>query len=95
MPREADPRKDVLLSSCAAFFGIPASDGAIAQLHDSKELNTFLDDGNCSLLAASLSSHGGDKKVQMSNKVSVLIWESFLTQIQQICENLNILKKNC
>ena len=66
----ADPRKDVLLSSCAAFFGIPVSDGSITQLQSARELNTFLDDGNCSVLAATLSSHGGDKKVKMANKVS-------------------------
>ena len=65
----ADERKDFLLNSCASFFGLSSEDGAISQLFNARELNTFLDDGNCSVLSARLNSLGNNHQVHLKNKV--------------------------
>ncbi|XP_022103094.1 cytoplasmic dynein 2 heavy chain 1-like isoform X1 [Acanthaster planci] len=64
-----DVRKDFLLGSCASFFDIPSGDGVISHLFNAKELNTFLDDANCSVLSAKVNSLGNERKVLLSNKV--------------------------
>ncbi|XP_077984893.1 cytoplasmic dynein 2 heavy chain 1-like [Glandiceps talaboti] len=64
-----DSRKEFLLTTTGNYFSIPVSDPAISQLSNSSELNGFLDDGNCGVLAARLETHGGNKQVQMLNKV--------------------------
>lgn len=68
MPAE-DVRKEHVLSSCGSLLGLPANDSAITSLYSARELNTFLDDGNCSVLSAKLNSSGGNKKVYLANKV--------------------------
>ncbi|XP_063970614.1 cytoplasmic dynein 2 heavy chain 1 [Lytechinus pictus] len=68
MPAE-DARKEYLLSSCGSQLGLPTKDDAITSLYSARELNNFLDDGNCSVLSAKLNSSGGNKKVYLSNKV--------------------------
>ncbi|KAJ8027756.1 Cytoplasmic dynein 2 heavy chain 1 [Holothuria leucospilota] len=64
-----DPRKEVVISSCAAFFGIPAGTDELTNLQNTKELNSFLDDGNCSVLAARLDSSKGDRNIRFTNNV--------------------------
>ncbi|XP_070553238.1 cytoplasmic dynein 2 heavy chain 1-like isoform X2 [Ptychodera flava] len=64
-----DARKEFLLATTGNYFGIPSSEPAVAQLFNSSELNSFLDDGNCGVLACRLETHGGNKRVQMLNKV--------------------------
>ena len=71
MPAE-DIRKEYLLSSCGSFLGLPANDDAITSLYSARELNTFLDDGNCTVLSAKVNSSGGSKKVYFANKVNLL-----------------------
>ena len=41
-----DSRKDFILATIGNHFGYSISDGAIAHIHTSNEVNTFLDDGN-------------------------------------------------
>ena len=61
-----DSRKDFVLATTGNFFSIPVSDSAISGLSDAGALNTFLDDGNCSVLAARCV----EKKVSLTNKVN-------------------------
>ncbi|XP_071846316.1 cytoplasmic dynein 2 heavy chain 1-like isoform X2 [Apostichopus japonicus] len=63
----ADPRKEFVISSCAGFFGILSDE--LSDLQSAKELNSFLDDGNCTVLAARSDSAKGSKSVQFTNKV--------------------------
>lgn len=64
-----DTRKDFILTTTANYFVIPSSDAALEQVRESRELNTFLDDGNCPVLAARFDSHQGRKTVKLSNQV--------------------------
>lgn len=64
----ADLRKEFVISSCAGFFGILSDE--LSDLQSAKELNSFLDDGNCTVLAARSDSAKGSKSVQFTNKVS-------------------------
>lgn len=64
-----DTRKDFILATTGNYFGIPASDAALGQVQDSKELNAFLDDGNCSILAARYDRHQGRKIIELFNHV--------------------------
>jgi len=49
-----DSRKDFILATIGNFFSISVTDGMVKHIFDSAELNAFLDDGNCSVLAARL-----------------------------------------
>jgi dynein heavy chain 2 len=62
-----DTRKTFVLTTTANYFGFPPTDGACKDLHDRKELNTFLDDGNCPVLVA--RCEGKEKKINLSNNV--------------------------
>ena len=64
-----DSRKDFIWATTANHFGILVSDDSITQVLDSKELNTFLDDGNCPLLASRCDTIQGKKTVQLFNHV--------------------------
>ena len=58
-----DSRKDFILATTGNYFGIQ-DDGSLA---NNKALNSFLDDGNVSVLAAKLDN---SKKVIVTNKVT-------------------------
>ncbi len=62
-----DSRKDFILSTISNHFGYSVTDGAVAHIPDSKELNSFLDDGNCPLLAARPELTQGIKLIQVSS----------------------------
>lgn len=64
-----DSRKDFILATTANHFGIPVSDSSVTHVLSSKELNTFLDDGNCPLLAARCDLLQGKKTIQLFNHV--------------------------
>ena len=64
-----DSRKDFLLATVANHFGYGVGDGAIAHIQDSRELNNFLDDGNCSLLAAHAELTHDVRLIQVYNAV--------------------------
>ena len=49
-----DSRKDFILATIGNFFSVSVTDGMVKHIFDSTELNAFLDDGNCSVLAARL-----------------------------------------
>ena len=66
-----DSRKDFVLSSISAFFGYSVSDGAVSHVLDCGELNRFLDDPGCPLLAARVELSHGIRLVQAYNNVSV------------------------
>ena len=61
-----DSRKDFILATAGNFFGISVNDLPISSLYNSSALNSFLDDGNCNVLAARA---GDDQKVTLANKV--------------------------
>lgn len=58
-----DSRKDFILATASNYFGT-SNEGSLA---DNGALNSFLDDGNVSVLAAKLDN---SKKVILSNKVT-------------------------
>ncbi len=68
-----DTRKDFLLATIGNHFGYTVSDGSVAHIPESNELNTFLDDGNCLLLAARLELTQGIKLVQVRKLVCNLV----------------------
>ena len=60
-----DSRKDFILATIGNHFGYSISDGAIAHIHTSNEVNTFLDDGNSLILAARPELTQGVKLIQV------------------------------
>ena len=64
-----DTRKDFILATIGNFFGYSSSDGAVSHISDSKELNSFLDDGNCMVLALHAELTQGVKLIQVYNLV--------------------------
>ena len=48
----SDPRKEFLFATIANYFGINSSDKTITELQRSKQVNSFLDDGNQSILVS-------------------------------------------
>jgi dynein heavy chain 2 len=62
-----DTRKTFVLTTTANYFGLSPSDGTFKDLHDRKELNTFLDDGNCPVLVANCEAK--QSKINLSNNV--------------------------
>ena len=75
-----DSRKEYLIATISNHFGYSVSDGAVAHIPDSTELNNFLDDGNCLLLAARLELTEGVKLVQVCVEIIsiALIWSLYL-----------------
>ncbi len=64
-----DVRKDFLLATVANYFGTPVRDQAVESLRSSDHLNSFLDDANANVLAASVEKLGdGSTKIHMDNK---------------------------
>ena len=64
-----DSRKDFILTTIGNFFGYPISDGAVSHIFDSTELNNFLDDGNCMVLATHTELTQDVKLIQVYNSV--------------------------
>ena len=64
-----DSRKDFLLSSIGNYFGYSTTDGAISHIVDSRELNTFLDDGNCMVLATHAELTQDVRLIQVYNNI--------------------------
>ena len=59
MPSE-DTRKDYILTTVANFFGLKDTDQIVQTGATSKGLNTFLDDGSCSMLTVFLKKNPKD-----------------------------------
>ena len=64
-----DVRKDFIVATTGNYFGIQSSDSVLNEILSSKELNTFLDDGNSPVLAAKYDVHQGNKAIKLSNDV--------------------------
>ena len=64
-----DSRKDFLLATIGNFFGYASADGAVSHIADSKELNTFLDDGSCAVLATHAELTQDVKLIQVYNSI--------------------------
>ena len=62
-----DSRKDFILATIGNYFGYAVADGAISHILDSRELNNFLDDGNCSILATHAELTQGVRLIQVYN----------------------------
>jgi len=65
-----DSRKDFILSTIGNFFGYSRQDGAISHIDDSKDLNKFLDDGNCMVLVLHPVLVDEVKLIQSSTQIS-------------------------
>ena len=66
-----DSRKDFVLATIGNHFGFSVSDGAMSHISDSSELNRFLDDGGCSVLAAHAELVQGVRLIQSYNHLDV------------------------
>ena len=64
-----DSRKDFILATLGNYFGYSASDGAISHIQDSRELNNFLDNGNCMVLATHAELTQGVRLIQVYNNI--------------------------
>ena len=65
----ADLRKDFIVATTGNYFGIQNSDSVLNEVRSSKELNTFLDDGNSPVLAAKYDTHQGKRAIHLSSHV--------------------------
>ena len=66
-----DSRKDFVLATIGNHFGFAVSDGAMSHISDSPELNRFLDDGGCPVLAAHAELVQGVRLIQSYNHLDV------------------------
>ena len=66
-----DSRKDFVLATVGNHFGFAVSDGAMSHISDCPELNRFLDDGGCCVLAAHAELVEGLRLVQTYNQLDV------------------------
>ncbi len=64
-----DSRKEFVVATIGNYFGYSPSDGAVSHIHDSRELNNFLDDGNCSVLATHAELTQGVRLIQVYNNI--------------------------
>lgn len=66
-----DSRKDFILATIGNHFGYSTGDGAVSHILNSKELNTFLDDGSCTVLAAHAELIQDVRLIQPYNQLDV------------------------
>nr|WAW84826.1 cytoplasmic dynein 2 heavy chain 1 [Halisarca dujardinii] len=66
-----DSRKDFLVTSIANHFGYNTSDGAVAHIFDSKELQSFLDSGSCFVFGSKVELIDNVKLVQVYNDLDI------------------------
>ncbi len=64
-----DSRKDFILATISNFFGYAINDGAVSHIVDSNELNSFLDDGNCMMLATHAELTQDLRLIQVYNAI--------------------------
>lgn len=60
-----DARKEFIFAAAGSYFGLSSGDEAIVSQQNTPALNTFLDDGGASVLAAYLDG----RKIILSNTV--------------------------
>ena len=88
-----DSRKDFILATTANYFAVQVTDGAIQSLCNAPALNSFLDDGNATVLAGRFEIKGGRAKgFTFSNKVcksSAIKFLWFETVISKITVHIN------
>ena len=63
-----DSRKSFILATISNYFSCSIDD---LNIHTSKELNSFLDDGNVLVLAAKTELHDNVKLIQVYNRLEV------------------------
>lgn len=64
-----DSRKGFIVATIGNFFTYSITDGAVSHIESSNELNNFLDDGNCSILAAHAELTQGVRLIQVYNVI--------------------------
>ena len=64
-----DSRKSFIITTTANYFAVPVNDSALKNLPEAPALNSFLDDGNASVLAGRIDPKIRVKTVAFSNKV--------------------------
>ncbi|OWF37256.1 Cytoplasmic dynein 2 heavy chain 1 [Mizuhopecten yessoensis] len=64
-----DSRKEYLLATTANYFGVPPTDGIITTLGETPSMNSFLDDGNVSVLVARPDARTSGRRLLLSNKI--------------------------
>lgn len=64
-----DSRKDFILATVGNYFGYSVTDGAVSHILASRELNTFLDDGNCTVLATHAELTQDVRLIQVYNSI--------------------------
>ena len=66
-----DSRKDFVLATIGNHFGYSVSDGAMSHIASSRELDSFLDDGSCLVLATHAELVQDVKLIQIYNQLDV------------------------
>ena len=66
-----DSRKDFILATIGNHFGYSTADGAVSHILSSRELNTFLDDASCPVLAAHAELIQDVRLIQPYNQLDV------------------------
>lgn len=64
-----DSRKDFIIATIGNYFSYSVTDGAISHILDSRELNNFLDDGNCMILATHAELTQDVRLIQVYNSI--------------------------
>ena len=64
-----DSRKGFIVATIGNFFTYSITDGAVSHIETSKELDNFLDDGNCAILAAHAELTQGVRLIQVYNVI--------------------------
>ena len=73
-----DSRKEFVLATTGNYFGLPSSDASISNSLDNPTLNSFLDDGNQSVLAVRKKD---GKKITFTDKVQLLSLQVYLLRL--------------
>ena len=69
---DGDVRKQFLTATIANYYSLPLNDEAITQLNRNEKLNTFLDDGNSTLLSANIEKRSnGESRIILDNATHV------------------------
>lgn len=85
-----DSRKDFIVAAIGNHFGYSLSDGAVAHIRDSKEINTFLDDGNCAILSARPELIQGVKLIQVCEGNETLVPSTLIVNnlVNTLCTSI-------
>ena len=88
---EGDVRKEFLLTSIANYYSLTLRDDSIRNLNGNEQLNSFLDDGNSTLLSANIDKRSNEEsRIILDNATHVGHTEDKVKeQYRNYCRNYN------